>query len=100
MKNLSIQSDLINNKIQIVYGFKVDYTTNVEGKDFNNNGTWGKITDKGQVVHSVTYNPNLHHNFTSDYAIKLAYVKRQLAFYQEMQPSQIEQIINDGGIRC
>jgi hypothetical protein len=94
MENLTIKSDLINKSIQIIYGFEVDYTPNVEGKNFNNNGTWGKITDNGQVVHSVSYNPNLHHNYTSDYEVQLAFMKRQLLVYQSLQPNQIEQIIN------
>lgn len=92
MKNLTIKSDIINKKIQIIYGFEVDYNTPV--KNYNNNGTWGEIVNKGEVVHSVDYNPNLHHNFTSDYEVQLAFMKRQLAVYQSLQPKQIQNIIN------
>lgn len=96
MSKVSIKSDLINKQIQIVYGFEVDYTPTVKGKNFNNNGTWGKITNNGQVVHSVSYDPNLHHNYTTDYDVKLAFMKRQLSVYQSLQPKQIEQIILEG----
>jgi hypothetical protein len=93
MKNLTINCDLINKKIEIIYGFEVDYTPTVKGKNFNNNGTWGKIISNGKVINSVSYNPNLHHNFTSDYEVQLAFMKRQLSVYQSLQPKQIQQII-------
>lgn len=94
MKNLTIKSDLINKKIQIVYGFEVDYNTTV--KNFNNNGVWGEIVNKGQVVHSVDYNPNkCGVNFgESDYESKLSFMKRQLAVYQSLHQKQIQNIIN------
>ena len=94
MKNLTIKLDLINKKIQIIYGFEVDYTTPV--KNFNNNGTWGEIVNKGDVVHSVNYDPNkCGVNFgESDYESKLSFMKRQLAVYQSLQPKQIQNIIN------
>jgi hypothetical protein len=95
MKDLTIKSDLINKTIQIIYGFEVDYTPTVKGKDFNNNGIWGKIINKGEIVYSVSYNPNLHHNYKSDYIIQFNYMKRQLSLYQSLQPKQIEQIIKD-----
>mgnify|MGYP003403421722 FL=1 len=95
MKNLTIKSDLINKRIEIIYGFKVDYNPNIKGKDYNNNGTWGKIVDNGKVMHSVDYSPNLHHNFVSDYEVKLSFMKRQLSVYQNLQPKQIEQIIKN-----
>jgi len=96
MKNLTIKSDLINKKIQIVYGFEVNYNPALQGKNFNNNGTWGKILDKGKVIHSVDYNPNkIAPNFgESDYQSKLSFMKRQLSVYQSLQPKQIQQIIN------
>lgn len=95
MKNLTIKVDLIGNKIEIVYGFEVYYTPTIVGKDFNNNGTWGKITDKGEIVHSVNYNPNkIAVNFgESDYQTQLSFMKRQLAVYQSLQPKQIQKII-------
>ncbi len=93
MKNLTIQSDLINKNINIVYGFEVDYNPSLEGKNFNNNGTWGVIVSKGQIVHSVAYNPNKHHNFASDYEVQLSFMKRQLSVYQSLQPKQLQNII-------
>jgi hypothetical protein len=38
--------------------FQVDYNPSLTGKDFNNNGTWGKIINQGMVVDSIKYNPN------------------------------------------
>lgn len=82
MKNLTIQSDLINKKINIVSGFEVDYTPGIEGQNFNNNGTWGKIIDYGQVVYSVSYNPNLHYNWISDYEVQLTFMEWLLSVYK------------------
>jgi hypothetical protein len=95
MKNLTIKSDLINKSIQIVYGFEVDYSKNTLGKDFNNNGLWGKIINKGVVIHSVSYNPNLHHNCNSDYDVQLSFMKRQLEVYKSLQPKQLEKYIHN-----
>ena len=94
MKNLIIQSDLINNRINIVYGFEVDYNALLETKNFNNNGVWGLITNQGEVIDSVSYNPNLHHNFVSDYQINLALMEQKVSVYRLMQQSQIESLIN------
>lgn len=94
MATLTIKSDLINRTISIVYGFEVDYSDNIKDKDYNNNGTWGKIVNQGKVIKSVTYNPNIHHNFISDYTIMMSHMKRELSVYQSLQPKQIEQIIN------
>lgn len=96
MKNLIIKSDLIKKEISIVYGFEVDYNPLLTGKDFNNNGTWGKIINEGQIVLSVTYNPNTGEpNFgRTDYQCKLDYMKRQLFVMESLQPKQIQEIIN------
>jgi hypothetical protein len=96
MKNLSIKSDLIKKEISIIYGFEVDYNPLLAGKDFNNNGTWGKIIDEGQVVISVAYNPNKGApNFgPTDFQSKLDYMKMQLSVMQSLQPKQIQSLIN------
>jgi hypothetical protein len=80
MNNLSIQCDLINHAINIVDGFAVDYSDSIKSneKDFNNNGIWGKIVNKGVVVKSLSFNPNRHHNYESDYSIKLKEAKIEL----------------------
>ncbi len=94
MKQFTIKSDLINKEIHIVYGFEVDYNPELQGQNFNNNGTWGVIVNYGQIINTVSYDPNKHHNYTSDYEVQLAYMKRQLSVYQSLQPKQIQQIIN------
>jgi len=38
MKTLTIKSDLINKKIQLLYGFEVDYNPTLKEKNYNNMG--------------------------------------------------------------
>lgn len=95
MKNVTLHSDLINKKIKIMYGFEVDYNPSIKEKDFNNNGTWGKIISKGVEVKSIPYNPNkIAPNFgESDYETQFRFMQRQLEIFRAMQPKQIEAFI-------
>ncbi len=92
---LTIKSDLVNRTIQILLGFEVDYNPSIKDKDFNDNGTWGKIVNPGQVVQTWTYNPNKHHNFKSDYDVMMDYVKRQLEVFKSFQPKQLANHIQE-----
>ena len=78
---LTIQTDLIAHRINVVEGFEVDYNPTLEGKDFNKNGTWGKITNKGTIIRSFIYNPHTGEpNFgKSDYELTMTEVKAIVA---------------------
>jgi len=83
MKKLTIKSDLINKKIHIVYGFEVDYNPELQGQNFNNNGTWGVIVNSGEIINTVSYDPNKHHNYVSDYEVKLFIMNYLLSVYED-----------------
>lgn len=55
----TLHSDHINNVVEIRRGFSVDYTPNQQYTDYNNNGTWGRITDRGEIVASTAFNVNV-----------------------------------------
>lgn len=69
---------MINHTINLVYGFEVDYNPLLENKDFNNGGEWGKIINRGFIVESISYNPNLcKPNFgETDYTTKMQYMEQ------------------------
>jgi hypothetical protein len=76
MANYSLHSDFVNHVIEIRDGFKVDYSPEISSweKDYNNNGVWGKIINRGTVVKSINWNPyRCEPNFgRSDYEVKKA----------------------------
>ena len=78
---LTIQTDLIAHRINVVEGFEVDYNPITEDKDFNNNGTWGKIVNHGAIIMSFEYDPDRGEpNFgKSDYELTMTEVKAIVA---------------------
>lgn len=77
MSNLTLRTDLINKKISIVQNFEVDYNQRLENKDFNNNGTWGKIINPGTTFKSVSFNPNKWKGHDS-FAEVMKYMQQEL----------------------
>ena len=55
----TLHTDHINYVIEIRKGFSVDYTPGQIYTDYNNNGQWGRITNRGEVVDSMTYDVNV-----------------------------------------
>lgn len=93
MKNaLQLQADLISKEIRIIMGFEVDYNPEIPDKDFNNNGTWGKIVNTGVPVLTIAFNLNdTERDFgKTDYQIKYSWMQKQMDILYELPTASLE----------
>lgn len=75
----TLHANLITHTIEVRTGFEVDYNPAIDGKDYNNNGIWGKVISNGTIERIISYNPNRWNPKTglSDFAEKLNFMQSQ-----------------------